>query len=82
MGPVEAKHLEFGARDGPKPHAAVGFVLGAFGELSSSFCDLCTATARVDADRFVGFCKIAPKHALAHCKQKILRLWGLTAQHG
>jgi hypothetical protein len=23
-----------------------------------------------------------PKHALALCKQKILRFWGLTAQHG
>jgi hypothetical protein len=33
--PIKAKLLEFGVRGGPKPHAAVGFVLGAFGELSS-----------------------------------------------
>jgi hypothetical protein len=25
---------------------------------------------------------MSPKHALALCKQKILRFWGLTAQRG
>jgi hypothetical protein len=47
VGPVEAKLLEFGARDGPKPHAVVGFVLGAFGELCYSCYSLYTAIARV-----------------------------------
>ena len=41
MGPIGAKLFEFGARDGPKPHAVVGFVLGAFGELSNSCYCLC-----------------------------------------
>jgi hypothetical protein len=73
VGPIEAKLLEFGARDGPKPHALVGFVLGAFGALSSSCCSLCTAIARVGAARVVSFRKVLPKHALVLCKQKILR---------
>jgi hypothetical protein len=34
--PIEAKLLEYGALDGPDAHAAVGLVLGAFGELSAS----------------------------------------------
>jgi hypothetical protein len=80
VGPIEAKLLEFGARDGLKPHAVVGFVLGAFGELSDSCCRLCTAIARVDAARVVSFWKTPKKNALALCKQKILRFWGLTAQ--
>jgi hypothetical protein len=36
----------------------------------------------MDAARVVGFWGIPPKHALALCKQKILRFWGLTAQRG
>ena len=35
-GPIEAKLLELGERDGSKPHAVVGFALGAFGELPNS----------------------------------------------
>jgi hypothetical protein len=50
MGPIEAKLLKFGARDGPKPHAVVGFVLGAFGRLFNS---LYTAIARVGVARVV-----------------------------
>ena len=46
VGPIEAKLLEFGERDGPKPHAVVGFVLGAFGELSNSCCSLFTANRK------------------------------------
>ena len=75
MGPIEAKLLEFGARDGPKPHAVAGFVLDAFGSCYS----FCTAIARVDAARVVSFWKMPPKHTVALCKQKILRVWGLTA---
>jgi hypothetical protein len=86
VGPIEAKLLEFGAkqapefgaRDWPRPHAVVGFVLGAFGELSNSCYSLCTAIARTDAARVVSFWKMPPKHALALCKQKTLRFWGLT----
>jgi hypothetical protein len=80
VGPIEAKLLEFGARDGPKPHAVVRFVLGAFGELPNSCYRFCTAIARVDAARVVSFWKTPPKHALTLCKQNILRFWGLTAQ--
>ena len=47
VGPIEAKLLEFEARNGPKPHAVVGFILGTFGELSNSCYSLCTAIARV-----------------------------------
>jgi hypothetical protein len=36
VGPIEAKLLEYGALDGPDAHAAVGLVLGAFGELTTS----------------------------------------------
>jgi hypothetical protein len=36
----------------------------------------------VGAARVVDFWKIPPKNALALCKQKILRFWGLTAQRG
>jgi hypothetical protein len=36
VGSIEPKLLEYGARDGPKPHAVAGLVLGAFGELPSS----------------------------------------------
>ena len=36
VGPIEAKLFEYGAKDGPNPHAVVGLVLGAFGELSIS----------------------------------------------
>jgi hypothetical protein len=38
VGPIEAELSEYGEKNGPKPHAAVGFVLGAFGELSNSGC--------------------------------------------
>ena len=82
VGPIEAKLSEFGARDGPNPRAVVGLVLGAFGELSNSCYSLCSAIARVNAARVLSFWKIPPKHALALCKQKILRFWGLTAQRG
>jgi hypothetical protein len=82
VGPIEAKLFEFGVRDGPKPHAVVGFVLGAFGELSNSCCSLCMAIARAGAVRVVSFWKIPPKNALALCERKILRFWGLTAQRG
>jgi hypothetical protein len=82
VGPIEAKLLEVCAKDGPKLHAVVGFVLGAFGELSNSCYSLGTGIARVDAARVVSFWKMPPKHALALCKQKILRFWGLTAQRG
>jgi hypothetical protein len=77
VGPIEAKLLEFGTRDGPKPHAVVGFVLGAFGELSNSCYSLCTVIARVDAARVVSFWEISPKNAFALCKQKPLRFWVL-----
>ena len=66
-------------KDGPKPHAVVGVVLGAVGELSNSCYSHFTAIARVDAARVVSFWKNPPKHALALCKQKILRFWGLAA---
>ena len=82
VGPIEAKLLEYGAKDGPNPHAVVGLVLGAFGELSTSCYSLCTAIARVNAARVLSFWEMPPKHALALCKQKILRFWGLTAQRG
>jgi hypothetical protein len=83
LGPIEAKLLKFGERDGPnKPHAVVGFVLGAFGEHSHICCSFCTAIARVGASRVVSFWKMPPKHALALRKQKILRFWGPTAQCG
>jgi hypothetical protein len=36
VGPIDNKLLELGARDGPKPHAVVGFFLGAFGEFINS----------------------------------------------
>ena len=55
VGPIEARLLEFGERNRPKPHAVVGFVLGAFGELSKSSYSLCTDTARVAATRAVSF---------------------------
>ena len=79
---IEAKPFEFGARDEPKPHTADGFVLCAFGELSNSSYSLSAAIARVGAARVVGVWKMPPKHALALCKQKILRFWALTAPHG
>jgi hypothetical protein len=82
VGPIEAKLLEFGSRNGPKPHAVVGFVLGAFGEFPNSCCCLCTAIARVSAARVVSFWRFPPKRALTTCKQKILRFWGLTVQRG
>jgi hypothetical protein len=37
-GPIEAKHLKFGTRGGPKPGVVIVFDLGAFGELSNSCC--------------------------------------------
>jgi hypothetical protein len=57
--------------------------LGAFGDLSTnSCCNLSTASARVKAALVVSFWKMPPKHAIALCKQKILRFWGPTAQRG
>jgi hypothetical protein len=82
VGPIESKLSEFGARDGPKPGASVGFVLSAFGELSYSSYSLRTAIASEGAARAVSFWKIPPKHALVLCKQKILRFWDLAAQRG
>ena len=35
VGPIEANLLEYCARDGPNPHAAVGVVLCVFGKLSN-----------------------------------------------
>jgi hypothetical protein len=51
VGPIEAKFLEYGALNGPEAHAAVGLVLGAFGELSASCYSLCTSITRVAAAR-------------------------------
>jgi hypothetical protein len=51
VGPIEAKLLEYGARDGLGAYAVVGLVLGAFGELSTSCCSLFTSIARVAAAR-------------------------------
>ena len=53
--------------------------LGAFGELFNSFYSHYTAIAGVGAARVVSFWKMPSKGALALCKQKILRFWGLTA---
>ena len=55
MGPFEAKLLEYGALDVPDAHAAVGLVLGAFGELSTSCYSLFTSIARVAAARLLRF---------------------------
>jgi hypothetical protein len=55
VGPIDAKLLEYGALDGPDAHAAVGLVLGAFGELSASCYSLRTSIARVAAARLLGF---------------------------
>jgi hypothetical protein len=57
VGPIEAKLLEYSTLDGPGAHAAVGLVLGAFGELSTSFCSLFTSIARVTATRLLSFWK-------------------------
>jgi hypothetical protein len=82
VGPIEAKLLEYGALDGPDAHAVVGLVLGAFGELSTSCCSLCTSIAWVAAARLLSFWKMSPEQALAFSKQKVLRFWGLTGQRG
>jgi hypothetical protein len=82
VGPIETKLLEYGALDGLDAHAAVGLVLGAFGDLSTSCYSLCTSIARVAAARLLSFWKMSPKQALAFSKQKILRFWGLTGQRG
>ena len=78
VGPIEAKLLEYGALDGPDAHAAVGLVLGAFGELSASCYSFFTSIARVAAARLLSFWKMSPEQALAFSKHKILRFWGLT----
>jgi hypothetical protein len=80
--PIEAKLLEYGALDGPDAHAAVGLILGAFGELTTSCYSLCTSIARVAAARLLSFRKMSPEQALAISKQKILRFGGLTGQRG
>jgi hypothetical protein len=72
VGPIEANVLKPGARAGPKPHAALGFVLGAFGELPKCIYTLFMAIARIEAARAVSFWKTPPKQALALCRQKIL----------
>jgi hypothetical protein len=74
--------LEYGALDGPDAHAAVGLVLGAFGELSASCYSLCTSIARVAAARLLSFWKMSPGQAQAFSKQKVLRFCGLTGQRG
>ena len=71
--------MEIDAKDGPDAHAVVGLVLGAFGELSTSCCSLCTSIARVAAARLLSFWKMSPEQALAFSKQKILRFWGLAS---
>jgi hypothetical protein len=45
VGPIEAKLFEFCAFVGPKIHAAVDYVLGAFSNLSNSCYSLCTSIA-------------------------------------
>jgi hypothetical protein len=82
VGPIETKLLEYGALDGPDAHAAVGLILGAFGDLSANFCSLCTSIAQVMAARLLSFWKMSPERALAFSKQKIFRFWGLTGQRG
>ena len=57
VGPIDAKLLEYGALDGPDAYAAVGLVLGAFGEPSTSCFSLCTSIARVAAARLLCFGK-------------------------
>jgi hypothetical protein len=56
MGPIQAKLLEFGARDGSKQKAVDCFVLGAFGELPNSLYSLCTAIVLMSAQRGLGDC--------------------------
>jgi hypothetical protein len=80
VGPIEAKLLEYGALDGPAAYAAVGLVLGAFGELLASCYSVCTSIARVAAASLLSFWKKSPEKALAFSKQKILRFWWLTGQ--
>ena len=75
MGPIEAKLLEYGALDRPDAHAAVGLILGAFGELSTSSYSLLTSIARAAAVRLLSLWKMSPEQALAFSKQKILRFW-------
>jgi hypothetical protein len=82
VGPIEAKLLEYGALDGPDAQTVVGLVLGAFGELSTSCCSLCTSIARVAAGRLLNFWKMSPEKALDFSKQKALRFWGLSGQRG
>jgi hypothetical protein len=55
VGQIEVKLLEHGALDGLGANAAVGLVLGAFGELSTSFSSLCTSIARVAVARLLSF---------------------------
>ena len=64
------------------PHRGAPKSKRIFGELSNSCYSLCTAIVRVNTARILSFWEIPPKHALALCKQKILRIWGLTAQRG
>jgi hypothetical protein len=80
--PIEARLLEYGALDRPDAHAIMGLNLGAFGELSTSCCSLCTSIARVAAARLLSFWKMIPEQAPAFSKQKILRFWVLTGQRG
>ena len=82
VGPIEAKLLEYGKRDEPDAHAVVGFVMGAFGELSTTCYTLATAIARVHAARLMSYYHIDRAKAMGLAKQKIIRFWGLTAQHG
>jgi hypothetical protein len=82
VGPIEAKLLQYGALDGPDAHAAVGLVLGAFGELPTSCYSLCTSIALVAAARLLSFWKMSQEQALELSKHKVLRFWGLTGQRG
>jgi hypothetical protein len=74
--------LEYGVLGGPDAYAAVGLVLGAFGELSTSCYSLYTPIARVAAARLLSFWEMSPEQSLAFSKQKILRFWGLTGKRG
>jgi hypothetical protein len=76
VGPIEAELLEYGALDGPDAHAVVGLVLGAFGELSTSCCSLCTPIARVAVARLLSFWKMSPEKALNFPSRKFFASGG------
>ena len=66
-----------------KEHVALGQMLLSVGWRSPPEGTPPTAAiARVNAARVLSFWEMPPKHALALCKQRTLRFWGLTAQRG